>query len=50
MTKDLQVVNGIAIIGEDPGTTPMSVRLPIKDEKTHLKEEAKGKNHLQERE
>ena len=50
MTKDLQVVNLIATIVEDPDTTPMSVRLPTKEEKTHLKEEAEEKNHLQERE
>ena len=37
MTKDLLVVNKIAIIVEDPDTTPMSVRLPTKEEKTHLK-------------
>ena len=49
MTKDLRVVNVIATILEDPDTTPMSVRLPIKEEKTHLKEESKGKNHLQAR-
>ena len=50
MTKDLRVVNIIATIVEDPDTTPMSVWLPTKEEKTHLKEEAKGKNRLQERE
>ena len=50
MTKDLLVKSVIATIVEDPDTTPMSVRLPTKEEKTHLKGEAKGKNHLQERE
>ena len=50
MTKDLQVVNVIAAIVEDPDTTPMSVRLPTKEEKTHLKGEVEEKNHLQERE
>ena len=49
MTKDLLVVSETATIVEDSNTTPMSVRLPTKEEKTHLKEEAKGKNHLQER-
>ena len=50
MTKDLQVVNEIATIVEDPDTTPMSVRLPTKEEKTHLKGEVKEMNHHQERE
>ena len=50
MTKGLLVVIAIATIVEDPDTTLMSVRLPTKEEKTHLKIEAKGKNHLQERE
>ena len=50
MTKDLLVVSEIATIVEDPDTSPMSVWLPTKEEKTHLKGEAKGKNHLQERE
>ena len=50
MTKDLLVVSEIATIVEDPDTTPMSVRLPTKEEKTHLKREAKEKNHLQEKE
>ena len=40
----------IVTIVEDPDTTPMSVCLPTKEEKTHLKGEAKGKNRLQERE
>ena len=50
MTKDLLVVSVIATIVEDPNTTPMSVQLPTKEEKTRLKGEAKEKNHLQERE
>ena len=50
MTKDLLVVSVIATIVEDPDTTPMSVRLPRKEEKTHLKGEVEEKNHLQERE
>ena len=35
---------------EDPDTTPMSVRLPTKEEKIHPKGEVEEKNHLQERE
>ena len=50
MRKDLQVVNVIARIVEDPDTTPLSVWLPTKEEKTRLKGEAKGKNHHQEKE
>ena len=50
MTKDLLVVSVIATIVEDPDTTPMSVRLPTKGEKIHLKEEVEEKNHHQERE
>ena len=50
MAKDLQVVSEIATIVEDPDTTPMSVRLPTKGEKIHLKEEVEEKNHHQERE
>ena len=50
MTKDLRVMNVIATIVEDPDTTPMSVRLPTKGEKIHLKEEVEEKNHHQERE
>ena len=49
MTEDLRVVNEIATIAEDPDTTPMSVRLPKKEEKIHLKE-VEEKNHHQERE
>ena len=50
MTKDLLVVSGTTTIVEDPDTTPMSVRLPTKEEKTHLKGEVEEKNHLQKRE
>ena len=50
MKKDLQVMSEIAPIVEDLDTTPMSVRLPTKEEKTRLKGEAKVKNHLKERE
>ena len=49
MTKDLLVVITIAKIVEDPDTIPMSVRLPTKEEKILQKEEAKEKNHHQER-
>ena len=35
---------------EDPDTTPVSVWLPTKEEKTHPKGELEEKNHLQERE
>ena len=49
MTKDLRAVNVIATIVEDPDTTPMSIRLPTKEEKIHLKEEVEEKNHHQER-
>ena len=35
---------------EGPDTIPMSVRLPTREEKTLQKEEAKQKNHHQERE
>ena len=50
MTKDLLVVSVIATIVEDPDTTPMNVRLPTKEEKTHLQGEVEEKIHLQERE
>ena len=50
MTKDLLVENVIATIVEDPDTIPMSVRLPTKEEKIHLKGEVEEKNHCQERE
>ena len=35
---------------EDPDTIPMSVWLPTKEEKNHLKGEVEEKNHRQERE
>ena len=50
MTKDVQVVDEIATIVEDPDSTPMSVRLPTKEVKILLKEEVEEKNHHQERE
>ena len=50
MTKHLLVVSEIATIVEDPNTTPMSVRLPTKEEKIHLRGEVEEKNHRQERE
>ena len=50
MKRDLQVVNEIATIVEDPDTIPMSVRLPTKEEKILPKEEAEEKNHHQGRE
>ena len=40
----------IATIVEDPDTTPMSVRLPTREEKILPKEEVEEKNHHQERE
>ena len=49
MTKDLLVVSVIATIVEDPDTTPMSVRLPTKEEKILPKEEVEEKNHHQEK-
>ena len=49
MTKDLLLVNEIAIIVEDPNTTQMSVWLPTKEEKNHPREEVEEKNHHQER-
>ena len=49
MTKDLLVESKTATIVEDPDTTPMSVRHPTKEEKILQKEEAKEKNHHQER-
>ena len=49
MTKDLLVVSEIVTIVEDPDTTPMSVRHPTKEEKILQKEEAKEKNHHEER-
>ena len=50
MTKDLLVESETATIVEDPDTTPMSVRLPTKEEKNHLRGEVEEKNHHQERE
>ena len=50
MTKDLLVVIVIATIVEDPDTTPMSVQLPTRKEKTHQKGGVEEMNHLQERE
>ena len=50
MTKDLTVVIEIATTVEDPDTTPMSVWLPTKEKKIHLKGEVEEMNHLQERE
>ena len=50
MTKDLLVVSVIATIVEDPDTTPMSVRLPTKEEKILQKEGVEEKNHHEERE
>ena len=49
MTKDILVENAIATIVGDPDTIPMSVRHPTKEEKILQKEEAKEKNHHQER-
>ena len=48
--KDFLVMSVIATIVEDLDTTPMSVRLPTKEEKTRLKGEVKERNHHQERE
>ena len=50
MTKDLPVVSVIATIVGDPDTIPMSVRLPTREEKNHLREEVEENNHHQERE
>ena len=49
MTKDLLVESAIATIVGGLDTTPMSVRHPAKEEKILQKEEAKEKNHHQER-
>ena len=49
MTKDLPVESAIATIVGGLDTTPMSVRHPTKEEKILQKEEAKEKNHHQER-
>ena len=50
MTKDILVESATATIVGDPDTIPMSVRHPTKEEKILQKEEAKEKNHYQERE
>ena len=50
MTKDLLVESKTATIVEDPDTTPMSVRLPTREEKILPKEEVEEKNHHQGRE
>ena len=50
MTKDLLVESETATIVEDPDTTPMSVRLPTREEKILPKEEVEEKNHHQGRE
>ena len=50
MTKDLPVKSKTATTVEDLDTIPMSVRLPTKEEKIHLKKEVEEKNHHQERE
>ena len=50
MTKDILVESAIATIVEDPDTTPMSIWLPTKEEKTHPKGEVEERNHLQDRE
>ena len=50
MTKDLLVESETATVVEDPDTTPMSVRLPTKEEKIIPKEEVEQMNHHQERE
>lgn len=50
MTKDLLVKCAIATIVGDPDTIPLSVRHPTKEEKILQEEEAKEKNHHQERE
>ena len=49
MTKDLLVESAIATIVGGLDTVPMSVRHPTKEEKVLRKEEAKEKNHHQER-
>ena len=50
MTKDLLVVIVIATIMEDPDTTPMSVRLPTRKEKTHQRGGVEDMTHVQKRE
>ena len=49
MTKDVLVESTIATIVEGLDTTPMSVRHPTKEAKILQKEEAKEKNHHQDR-
>ena len=49
MTKDLLVESAIATIVGSLDTTPMSVWHPTKEENILQKEEAKEKNHHQER-
>ena len=49
MKKDLLVESAIATIVGDLDTIPMSVRHPTKEEKILQEEEAKEKNHHQER-
>ena len=49
MTKDLRVESAIATIVGDPDTIPMSVWHPTKEKKILQEEEAKEKNHHQER-
>ena len=49
MTKDLPVKSAIATTVGGLDTTPMSVRHPTKEEKILQEEEAKEKNHHQER-
>ena len=50
MNRDLQVMNEIATIVEDPDTIPMGVQHPTREEKILQKEEVEEKNHHQERE
>ena len=50
MTKDLLVKSETATIVEDQDTTPMSVRLPTREEKILPKEEVEEKNHHRGRE
>ena len=49
MTRDLLVESSISTIVGDPDTIPMSVQHPTKEEKILQEEEAKEKNHHQER-
>jgi hypothetical protein len=50
MKRDLLAIIKIATIVEDPDTTQMSVRHPIREEKNHQGKEAQGMNHLGKRE